>query len=210
MGSGVVRSEPTPPTSHHPLLTRGQNNPELGSTRLACPPVEGAFFLISALLLVSGGRKLSDPGPTAGALRASGLPSSRLLVYMLGTAEVAVGAGSLIFAGELAGWAVAALYFGFAAFVANALIRNLPIASCGCFGKADTPPTLVHVIVNVFAVAVATWAAIAPAPPLIDVLRAQPLAGVPYVVFLAAGTYLLFLLLGELPRVIDFRGPASR
>jgi hypothetical protein len=172
--------------------------------------VEGAFFLISALLLVSGGRKLSDPGPTAGALRASGLPSSRTLVYMLGTAEVAVGASSLIFGGEPAGWAVAFLYLGFAGFVVNALTRNLPIGSCGCFGKADTPPTLVHVIVNVLAVAVAAWAAITPASPLIDVLRAQPLAGVLYLVFLAAGTYLLFLLLGELPRVIDFRGPAPR
>jgi hypothetical protein len=198
------------PTSNFPLPTFLRNQPCLNRDRLACSAVEGAFFLISALLLVSGGSKVSDPGPTTGALRATGLPSSRVFVFLLGAGEIALGAGSLIFGGEPAGWAVAALYLGFAVFVVNALIRNLPIGSCGCFGKADTPPTLIHVVVNVFAAAVAAWAAIIPASPLIDVLGTQPVAGVPYLAFLAAGTYLLYLLLAELPHVIGLRRPVSR
>lgn len=172
--------------------------------------MEGAFFLISALLLVSGGGKLLDPGPTAGALRASGLPSSRFLVLLLGVIEIGLGTAALAFGGSPTGWAVAVLYMAFALFVINALLRKLSISSCGCFGKVDTPPTLVHVVVNFLAVVVAAWGAITDSSSIIDVLRVQPLAGIPYLVFVAAGTYLLFLLLGELPRLITLRRPAPR
>jgi hypothetical protein len=51
-------------------------------------------------------------------------------------------------------------YLAFAAFVAAALARRWPLASCGCLGRADTAPTAGHVAVNLgAAVAAAAWAA---------------------------------------------------
>jgi hypothetical protein len=167
--------------------------------------VEGAFYLISALLLVSGGSKLSDPGPTRGALRAAGLPSAKIVVYLLAMIEIVIGGWSIAFGGDPAGWGVAGLYLGFLGFVLYARVRHLPLSSCGCFGKADTPPTLIHLTVNLLAAGFGFWAALAPARPLIEVLRGQPLAGVPYLLFVGAGTYLLYLVLAELPRLTRFR-----
>lgn len=191
-----------PQTSHLQPSKESTLNP---SEAFSLPSVEGAFFVVSALLLVSGGSKLSDPGPTAGALRAAGLPSSRRWVYLISASEIVLGAGSIVFGGDPFGWGLAILYFGFAGFVLNARIRHLPIGSCGCFGKSDTPPTNIHLVVTVLAAAIGAWAAIYAAAPLLDVLRDQPAFGLPYLVFVGAGTYLLYLLLSELPRVGSLR-----
>ena len=78
-----------------------------------------------------------------------------------------------------------------------------PIASCGCFGKADTPPTRLHVAVNLGAVAAAVAVAVQPSAGLGVVLPRQPLAGVPFVLLVACGVGLCFLLLSSLPRTLS-------
>ncbi|HEY7564228.1 MAG TPA: MauE/DoxX family redox-associated membrane protein [Acidimicrobiia bacterium] len=175
------------------------------SKRLASRRVEGAFYLVSALLLVSGGNKLFDPGPTAGALRAAGLPGPRRGVQALALTEVVVGAGALAFSGTWFGWGVAILYVGFLGFVVNALIRRLPIGSCGCFGKSDTPPSVGHLLVNLAAAVTGVIAALEPARPLPDVMLEQPAWGLPYLVFVGIGVYLLYLLLSQLPALLAHR-----
>lgn len=172
------------------------------SFRLACDPLEGWFFLSAALLLVSGGAKLADPGPTSGALRVAGLVSSTGVVYALAVAEIATAAAALIFGGGWTGWATAILYGAFGWFITLALRRGIPIASCGCFGKADTPPTQVHLFLNTGGIAGGLWAGLSHSPSLVSVLGGQPLAGVPYLFFLAAGTYAAYLLLTALPMVL--------
>jgi hypothetical protein len=161
--------------------------------------LEGWFFLSAALLLVSGGAKLADPASTSGALRVSGLVSGSGVVYTLAVAEIATGAFSLLAGGTLAGWALAALYGGFGLFVAFALRRRIPISSCGCFGKVDTPPSVVHLFLNAAGLAGGVWAALSQSPSLVSVLGDQPVAGLPYLAFLAAGTYAAYLLLTALP-----------
>ena len=161
--------------------------------------LEGWFFLSAALLLVSGGAKLADPAPTAGALRVAGIFSSNGAVYTLAVAEIATGVASLIGGGSWGGWPLAALYGGFGIFVAVALRRRLPISSCGCFGKADTPPSILHVLLNVAGVGGGVWAGLRSSPSLVSVLGDQPLAGLLYLGFLAAGTYAAYLLLTALP-----------
>jgi uncharacterized membrane protein YphA (DoxX/SURF4 family) len=163
--------------------------------------VEGWFFLVAALLVWSGIRKFADPEPTSGALRAAGLPSSRLSVLGLGSVEVAVGTAALLFSGPMFAWAVAVIYASFAGFVALAMSRRLPIASCGCFGKADTPPTWIHLVINLAAVGGAFAHAAAGKSSLPGVLAEQPLAGLVYIGFLGIGVYCLYLLLSELPRL---------
>jgi hypothetical protein len=161
--------------------------------------LEGWFFLSAALLLVSGGAKLADPAPTSGALRIAGLVSGSGVVYTLAVAEIATGAISLLAGGTVAGWAMAVLYGGFGWFVAFALHRRIPISSCGCFGKVDTQPSVVHLFLNGAGLAGGVWAALSHSPSLISVLDDQPVAGLPYLAFVAAGTYAAYLLLTALP-----------
>jgi hypothetical protein len=106
---------------------------------------------------------------------------------------------SLLAGGALAGWAMAALYGGFGWFVAFALHRRIPISSCGCFGKVDTPPSVVHLFLNAAGLAGGLWAALSHSPSLMSMLGDQPVAGLPYLAFLAAGTYAAYLLLTALP-----------
>jgi hypothetical protein len=161
--------------------------------------VEGWFFASAALLVVSGAGKLVDTRPTTGALRAAGLPNGGFVVRGLGLSEIAIGLGNLLWASTLLAWGQAALYGAFALFVVWALSRNIAIASCGCFGKPDTPPTWLHVFINTTAAAGAIYQAVIGPKNLGAVLADQALAGVPYLGFLGLGAYCLYLLLGELP-----------
>jgi uncharacterized membrane protein YphA (DoxX/SURF4 family) len=163
--------------------------------------VEGWFFLVAALLIYSGIRKLADPDPTAGALRAAHLPATRLAAYAIGLIEVGVGTMALLTEGWWWPWLVAAVYLGFAGFVGVALRRRLPIASCGCFGKADTPPTWIHLVLNLAAAAGAVIVGSRPPASLPSILEEQPLLGLPYLGFLLVGVYALYLILSELPRL---------
>jgi hypothetical protein len=161
--------------------------------------LEGWFFITAALLVLSGGAKIRDPEPTRGALRISGLPSARSLVYGVAAAEISVGTAVIAFGSPLVALAVGALYLGFAAFVAQALWRRLPLQSCGCFGRSDTPPGWLHLTVNLVTVGVAIGVAASGGSNLLSTLAAQPAAGLPYVGFVAVGAFLAALVLSELP-----------
>lgn len=161
--------------------------------------MEGWFFATAALLVVSGIGKLVDPTATAGALRTARLPDDRFLVRVLGLAELGVGVGNLLWSSFLLAWMQTGLYLAFGLFVLWALSRRLPLASCGCFGKPDTPPTWLHVLINGTAVIGGGFHAMTGAQGLGSILAEQPLAGLPYVGFVGLGAYCLYLLLGELP-----------
>lgn len=163
----------------------------------------GPFAIFSALLAVGGALKAVDPGDTAHALGALGLPHTRLLVRAGGVAEVVVGVGALVVGGPVFAGLVAASYLAFTAFVVVALRRGAPISSCGCFGKVDTPPSSVHVVIDLAAAAIATVVAVAGDPvALPDVLRDQPLAGVPFVLLVLTGMYAAFLAFTALPKTL--------
>ena len=167
--------------------------------------LEGWFFITAGLLVLSGGSKVRDPDPTRGALRAAGLPSSLGAVYTLAVVELAVGASAFAVPHPIAATAVASLYLGFGVFVSYALARRLPLQSCGCFGKSDTPPGRVHVFLNMSTAAVAGAIAVTGGADLFAVLADQPAAGVPYIGFLAIGAVLVALVLSDLPAVLPGR-----
>ena len=111
-----------------------------------------------------------------------------------GAVEVVIGIGALVVGGPVFAALVALSYLAFAGFVVLALRSGSPISSCGCFGKVDTPPSAVHVVIDLVAVGVATTVAIAgDVVALPDVLADQPLLGVPFVVLAVTGIYLVFL-----------------
>jgi len=154
------------------------------------------------LLAIGGALKAARPGDTANALRAVRLPGAPWLVRVGGLAEIAVGVDALVVGDRLSAALVAASYRAFVGFVVFALHAGTPIATCGCFGKADTPPSAVHVLVDGALAVAALAVAVDPGVAIDDVLRDQPLSGAPFVVLVLTGVGLVFVALTALPRTL--------
>jgi hypothetical protein len=161
----------------------------------------GPFLIAAVLLAGAGAAKVVDPAATVGALRGFGLRIPASAVRAGGGVEVAVAVVAVVGGSPIAALAVAASYLAFTAFVLAALVRRLPIGSCGCFGKVDTPPSTLHVVVNLGAAAAAIGAAAAGGGDLRDVLAAQPLGAVPFVVLVLVGAYAAFTALTVVPQL---------
>src|SRR5436305_7407938 len=155
----------------------------------------GPFAIVTVVLALGGALKALDPVDTANALRALHLPSARVLVRAGGAVQLLVALGALVTGATMLAIVVALSYAVFAFVVAVALASGRPISSCGCFGKVDTPPSWVHVVVDVIAAGVATAAAFAADREiaLSDVLSKQPLAGIPFLVLVATGVACVFV-----------------
>jgi hypothetical protein len=125
------------------------------------PPVTAPFVAATVLLGAAGVAKTIRPADTANALGAAGIPASRALVRVGAVAEVGLAAWALVGPGPLTGALVAVAYTIFAVFVVVALRRGWALASCGCFGRPDTPPTVAHAVLNAGAAASAVWWAVA-------------------------------------------------
>jgi hypothetical protein len=168
----------------------------------------GPVIVASALLALAGALKLLRPAPTAGALRALRLPSSLALVRLLGLGEIVVGvAAGITFARPLL-VLVAAAYLAFAAFVTAALTTDAPIQSCGCLGQTDTPPSVVHVALNLASAGAAFAAALTRTPGLGDTLADQPWHGGPFVLLVSICLYLCVLATTVLPITLGSRAQA--
>ena len=168
--------------------------------------VAGPYAVAAALLVVAGALEVHRPDATVGALRAMGVRVPPLVVRAGAVSAALIGAFALVAGGGAFGSSVAALvaivYTGFAAFVALALIRDTPLASCGCFGRDDTPPSLTHVVVNLVAAAVAVVVALSPGSGIAAVVADQPGFGIPFVLVTAGCGFLAYLALTRLPRTL--------
>jgi hypothetical protein len=162
----------------------------------------GPFAVAAALLALGGASKAWQPSDTARALGMLGLPASPLLVRTGGAVELLIGVGALVYGQRAFAALVAVSYAGFAVFVGLALHRGAPISSCGCFGNADTPPSRVHIVVNVAAALVAAGVAADPVGGITDTLADQPFVGLPFLLLVGVGVYLTFLALTLLPRTL--------
>jgi hypothetical protein len=166
-------------------------------------PALGPFAIGAVLLVLAGALKAVQPDDTALALRGTGLPASRLVVRLGGAAEATLGLLALVAVDPVVAVLVAMSYALFAAFVAVTLARRLPITTCGCFGKVDTPPTLVHVGVSLgafaFAVAMAFDTALSP----VDLLDQRWLEVAAYVLLVFVGTLSAFAAMTWLPRALS-------
>ena len=139
------------------------------------------------LLLGAGAAKVVDPSRTVGALRALGVPVGPTAVRLAAAGEAVVGAAVLVVGGRPSAALVGFSFAAFAVFVAVALRSGRPIGTCGCFGRADTPPRPSHVAVDVlFAVAGAAGSVVG-VDPVLDSAVPEAAAAV----VLAAGAYVL-------------------
>jgi hypothetical protein len=168
-------------------------------------------FLIAALLLAAAGlAKVIDPTTTVGALRGLGWRVPAGAVRAGGAAEAVLAVVAVLTGAPAAAIAVAASYLLFTGFVVVARARRLPIGSCGCFGKVDTPPSAVHVVVNLGAAVAAVGVALGDGTGVVDVLADQPLAGVPMLLLVAVGTYAAFTALTVVPQLRLLRAERPR
>ena len=165
-------------------------------------PAVGPFTIAAVLLVLGGALKVLRPHDTAVALQAAGVPTGDHVVRLGAAAEVALGATALVAFGAVPAAFVAASYLVFLAFVTLALTRRLPIASCGCFGKADTPPSLVHAAVNGVAVVCALAMALDPSTSPLDALTDGLPGSAAFGLLVAVGVLAAFLTLTLLPRTL--------
>jgi hypothetical protein len=164
----------------------------------------GIFLVASALLVLAGAAKVARPDDTARALavlasRPYG-PRWRWLVRAGALAEAAVGIAALAAPRPITAALVAASYAAFSGVVVLARRRGGPLATCGCFGRPDTPPTLVHLCLNVvFAGSALVVAVSSPAAGTLGSdLVTQPGAGIPLVFVSAVGVWLSLLAMSAL------------
>jgi hypothetical protein len=171
----------------------------------------GIFLIASGLLVVAGLAKTIRPDDTARALvvLAAGdaggrrLFRWRWLVRAGGLAEALLGVAALAMPQPVTAALVAASYAVFSAVVLIARRRGGPLSTCGCFGRPDTPPTLVHLALDVlFAAAAVVVAFSAPVGATLGgELSAQPEMGVPLAFVSAVGLWLSVLAMSELGRL---------
>lgn len=107
--------------------------------------------VFSAVLLLTGFRKIQRPGDTSKALAAFGFPDRKIVGVLIGITEVVVGAVVLVTARDVAFVAQGVLYALFTSWVIWALVKDVPVESCGCLGKPDTPPYFGHVVLDLLA-----------------------------------------------------------
>ena len=162
----------------------------------------GPYLASAALLVAAGVAKVRDPLPLMRALVSAGVPSRPALSPVVRTgaaAEVALGLVAIGTGSRLAAAGVALSYLAFTGFVLLVLRRGGVLSSCGCFGKADTPPTATHVALTGALAAVAAGVAARPIGPLPDLLAASPWNGLPLLLATAAVAATAYLVLALLP-----------
>ncbi len=160
----------------------------------------GVATIALGLLAVGGVAKVFDPDPTEGALRAARLPSARWVVRVLGVAEISAALLGLV--GPARATAPAALlYLGFALFTLGAVRNRIPLQSCGCFGREDTPPSWLHVGYNGVAALSLGWIVLYSASPVPWGL--PPLQIAAYLAFSGLGVFASYLLLTRLPQLMQ-------
>lgn len=174
----------------------------LAFSTVTLPPVvaQAVAAIALGLLGASGVLKWVDPEPTTGAMSAAHLPSSNTLSRLLGLVEMAVSVAALAIGG-VSTVAAVFLYAAFTVFTLVAVVYRIPLQSCGCFGREDTPPTVVHVVFNVVATGALVFVAFADTEPIDWALPTIDL--VPYLAFTGIGVYASYLILARLPQVLQ-------
>jgi len=165
------------------------------------PTFAGPLVVGAALLLVGGVAKLARPDNMARALHAAHLPLGAFGIRALAAAEVIIAVSALAGGGWLPAALVALSYAAFAVFVATALARGWALSSCGCFGTPDSPPTGVHVVINLVLAAAAGGAAASDGASPLASVRSHPGWGVAMLAASSVTAGLAYLALVRLPRL---------
>jgi hypothetical protein len=160
----------------------------------------GAFGIACGVLMVSGAFKLVQPGGVAGAVQTLGVRVPRWSGRLIGSAEITVGAAGLAVPGPFPAIAVGTAYLAFAAVVVVLMRRGE--ASCGCFGEIESPPSALHVAIDLGAAAAALGHAAATSPSIFEFARSLGWQTVPFLGLIAIGVLCTVAILTVLPAVV--------
>jgi len=170
--------------------------------------VIGPYLIACALLVLAGASKSVRPANTVRALSVV-FPYPRLLavtVPLLAAGELALGTAAIIWPVPVLAAMVAVSYAAFAGFVVVIRLRHGAVSSCGCFGKPDTPATWLHAVINVFlAASSAALVANEPGGNIVTVLGSQPWHGLPLVLAVLVGSWLVVLAFSSLAQLTSVR-----
>ncbi len=169
----------------------------------------GLYLIACALLVGAGLSKALRPGDTARALT-DVLPGRLRLdraVRVGAATEAVLGVLALALPRPVPAFLVAASYVLFAVYVAYVRLHGGVLASCGCFGKADTPANGLHVALNLVLGIGAAGIALqtSTAATLRTVLAQQPWDGIPLVLASTVGCVITYLALTALPNLAAVR-----
>jgi hypothetical protein len=175
-------------------------------------PLAGPVAVAALVLAVGGAYKLRDPGPTATMLATLGLPGSFGVVRLVGGVEVVAGLATFLAGGPVATGVVAALFLAFALITLRLVRLGDAAASCGCFGRLSSRPSPIHVGVDAIAALVAGAGAVTGTPGFVQLRPDLPAAGLPQLLLVAVGTWLVVVTLTVLPDTLAAarRGPRRR
>jgi hypothetical protein len=162
----------------------------------AGPVLTGALLLAGA-----GAAKAARPAGTARALRQAGWPVGAGTVRAGAAGEVVVGVAAAAVGGAVPIGLLALSYLGFALFVSAALWRRWPLATCGCFGEPDTPPTATHAALDAGLGLAAVAAFVSGGPAPLDLVARRPGWGAGLVLVAAVVAGLLYLVMARAPRL---------
>ena len=166
------------------------------------PALTGPALTAALLLVFAGAMKTVDPAMTAGALRALGLPSSKILVRLGAAAELLLGLLAVTVGWAAVWWLVATSYLAFAAFVVAALRAGTMLGSCGCLGREDTPPHPLHVVIDVALAATAAAAAVRDVGAPLDAIADAPGEGLVVAGLSVLAVVVLYAAFVDLPRAL--------
>jgi len=162
----------------------------------------GPYLAACLLLAVAGVAKALRPTDTARAMTAvvpMTLAIIRPLVRAGAVVEAVVGTVALIHPSPITAGLVVLSYLAFSGVVVVVLARGGPLATCGCFGRPDTPATRLHLLVNLSLAASAMVVAVTVNPGWLPMLlTGQPWRGVPLVLLSLLCAWLAFLALSRL------------
>jgi hypothetical protein len=170
----------------------------------------GLYLVAAGLLIVAGSAKALRPDDTARALgdlvRSRGHSAvtqrqMRTLVRVGAFVELTLGFLALAFPCPETAGLVALSFALFGCTVAYARWHGGALSSCGCFGRADTPATALHALIDFLLAASCSAVAlgVSSGGSLVTMLGQQPAHGLPLVFVSLVGLYMAYLTLSLLP-----------
>jgi hypothetical protein len=160
----------------------------------------GAFGVACGVLMVSGAFKLVQPGGVAGAVQTLGMRVPRWGGRLIGSFEIGVGAAGLAVGGPIPSLAVATAYLAFA--VVGVVLMRRGEVSCGCFGQIESPPSGLHVAIDLGAATAALGHAAAMSPSIFEYSRTLGWEAIPFLGLIAVGVLCTVAILTVLPAVV--------
>ena len=162
-----------------------------------------AVVVASSLLAVSGALKLRHPESVEPLLTVLHVPWWLRRGRAVGLIELTIAVGAVITTARPVLIAEAAAFGCFALVIGYVLAARIPLTTCGCAGARDTPPSILHVGIDLAAAGAATLAVFVRPEPLATMWPRLELFGVPTVIGVAAAAGLLLAVMGPLADLLQ-------